>query len=71
MRYAPIVRGWNKAWNARFEGSLSIAAGDGAAWVVDGFEGKLIRIDAKTNDVTTVPLGANQPHDVAIAVSDV
>jgi len=44
--------------------SLGLTVGAGAAWVVDAADGKLIRIDASTNDVTSIPLGVNQARDV-------
>jgi streptogramin lyase len=46
---------------------LGIAAGDGAAWVTDSSDGTLVRIDAVSNRVRSIPLGPNQPRDVVVA----
>jgi streptogramin lyase len=51
--------------------SLGLTVGEGAAWVVDGADGKLLRIDAKTDAVTSIPLGFNQPQDAAVADGNV
>ena len=46
---------------------LGVAAGDGAAWVTIGSAGTLVRIDALSNHVRSIPLGLNQPRDVVLA----
>ena len=46
--------------------SVGLTAGAGAAWVVDTGDGTLVRVDARTNDVTSIPLGPNRPRDAQV-----
>jgi DNA-binding SARP family transcriptional activator/DNA-binding beta-propeller fold protein YncE len=49
-------------------GTLALAAGEGAAWVSNAFDGTLTRIDERTNEVASITVSAySSPKDVAVA----
>ena len=49
-------------------GSLALAAGEGAAWVSNAFDGTLTRIDGTTNEVASIAVSASsRPRDVTVA----
>ena len=49
-------------------GSLALAAGEGAAWVSNAFDGTLTRIDGTTNEVASIAVSASSgPRDVTVA----
>lgn len=49
-------------------GSLALAAGEGAAWVSNAFDGTVTRIDGGTNEVASIPISAySSPKDVTVA----
>ena len=49
-------------------GSLALAAGEGAAWVSNAFDGTVTRIDGRTNEVASIAVSAySSPKDVTVA----
>lgn len=49
-------------------GSLSLAAGEGAAWISNAFDGTVTRIDGSTNEVASIAISAySSPKDVTVA----
>ena len=49
-------------------GSLALAAGEGAAWVSNAFDGTVTRIDGRTNEVASIAVSADSsPKDVTVA----
>ena len=49
-------------------GSLALAAGEGAAWVSNAFDGTVTRIDGGTNEVASIAVSTDSsPKDVAVA----
>jgi DNA-binding SARP family transcriptional activator/streptogramin lyase len=49
-------------------GSLSLAAGEGAAWISNAFDGTITRIDARTSEVASIAVSAySRAKSVAVA----
>ena len=49
-------------------GSLALAAGEGAAWISNAFDGTVTRIDGRTNEVASIAISAySSPKDVTFA----
>ncbi|HWM13661.1 MAG TPA: BTAD domain-containing putative transcriptional regulator [Gaiellaceae bacterium] len=49
-------------------GSLALAAGEGAAWISNAFDGTVTRIDGRTNEVASIAVSAySSPKDVTFA----
>jgi YVTN family beta-propeller protein len=49
-------------------GSLALAAGEGAAWVSNAFDGTVTRIDGGTDEVASIAVSADSsPKDVTVA----
>lgn len=49
-------------------GTLSLAAGEGAAWISSAFDGTVTRIDGRTSEVTSIAVSAySSPKGVTVA----
>jgi YVTN family beta-propeller protein len=48
-------------------GPVRLAAGEGAAWVLNERDGTVTRINAGTDEMTSIPVTADVPEDVAVA----
>ena len=49
-------------------GSLSLAAGEGAAWISNAFDGTITRIDEQTSEVASIAVSAySSPKGVTVA----
>ena len=49
-------------------GSLALAAGEGAAWISNAFDGTVTRIDEGTNEIASIAVSAySSPKDVTVA----
>ena len=49
-------------------GPLALAAGEGAAWISNAFDGTVTRIDGRTNEVASIAISAySSPKDVTFA----
>ena len=59
---------WRPTGSRPGRGSLALAAGEGAAWVSNAFDGTVTSIDETTNEVASIAVSAySSPKDVTVA----